>query len=198
MNIRILILVVALLIVIGPVGYPRTATAQSAVVVGDEGFSRECFQRAELAVSFNAADSDDVEVCSKALDSIHLSRTTRAATFVNRGILQLASGEYEAARASYDAALLLVDDQGETHVNIANMYVHQKRYDDAITEYSKGLKMMKRRQHVAFVNRGLAYEYLKDYDSARRDYEKAVELAPSWIRAKKMLARVKLKQAGRS
>lgn len=170
--------------------------AQSAVVVGDTGFSRDCFSRAELAVTFNAADSSDVEVCSKALEDMNLTLADRAATLVNRGILQLASGEPEAARASYNKALALVDDQGETHINIANMYVLQKRYQQAVEIYTKGIELMQRRRHVAFLNRGLAYEYLENYAAARADYAHALELAPDWVRAKKMLARVTLKQRG--
>ncbi len=173
------------------------ACAQSMVVVGDNGHSRECFTRAELAVSFNAADASDVEVCSKALESMSLSLNDRAATLVNRGVLQMSSGQFDEAKASYESALKLVDNQGETLVNIANMYVLQKRYHDAIEQYTKGIPMMERKQHVGFLNRGLAFEYMKNYDAARKDYERAIELRPEWVRAKKMLARVELKLAGR-
>ncbi len=174
------------------------ASAQSIVVIGDSGHGRECFSRAELAVSFNAADSSDVEVCSKALESMSLSLPDRAATLVNRGILQLSSGQFDAAKASYDAALRLVDDQGETHINIANIYVLQKRYQEAVQQYTKGIPLMARRQHIGFLNRGLAFEYMENFGAAQSDYERAIELAPEWVRAKKMLARVKLKLSGRS
>lgn len=178
------------------------ASAQSIVVIGDSGHGRECFSRAELAVSFNAAfnaaDSSDVEVCSKALENMSLSLPDRAATLVNRGILQLSSGQFDAAKASYDAALRLVDDQGETHINIANIYVLQKRYQEAVQQYTKGIPLMARRQHIGFLNRGLAFEYMENFGAAQSDYERAIELAPEWVRAKKMLARVKLKLSGRS
>ncbi len=167
--------------------------AQSATVIGNTPYSRECFSAAELAVTFNVAGDSDINVCNKALEDVNLTRVDRAATLVNRGILESAAGYYDQARASYDEALELADDKGETHINIGNIHVRQERYRQAVDEYSKGIDKSSRRPHVAFLNRGLAYEYLNEFEDARDDYRRALELLPDWIRAKKMLARVELK-----
>ncbi len=168
-------------------------SAQSTTVIGNSNFGRECFTRAELAVTMNAATSHDVEVCSRALEEVTLTRDDRAATLVNKGILQSASGAMEDAKLSYDEALSLASDKGETHINIGNIYVRQQRYQDAVLEYTQGIAKDSRRPHVAYLNRGLAFEYLEDFQAASSDYTQALAMSPDWIRAKKMLARVNLK-----
>ncbi len=107
--------------------------------------------------------------------------------------MQSASGAIDDAKLSYDEALSLASDKGETHINIGNIYVRQQRYEDAVAEYTLGIRKSSRRPHVAYLNRGLAFEYMEDFQAASDDYAQALTLSPEWIRAKKMLARARLK-----
>lgn len=168
--------------------------AQSVQVIGDNG-GKTCYRAAELAVSTHVASKDDVAACTRFLAQDRITKSDRAAALVNRGILEMAAGDHAAARRSYDDALQLAENRGETRINIANIYMHQARYREAVSEYTKGIPLMTRRQHVGYLNRGLAYEYLEEYEAAGADYARALNLAPQWIRAKKMLARVRLKQS---
>jgi len=48
--------------------------------------------------------------------------------------------------------------------------------------------------HIAFLNRGMAYEAQGHLDQAETDYRKALELAPQWPLAQQKLERVMAKR----
>lgn len=189
----LLICSAVVLILSSPAFQTVAADAQSVMIIGGSEAARECFRRAGFVVTTRSADDDDVAQCNAALESGGLGLRDRAATYVNRGILLLAAGNISGARASYDQALDLAPDLGEVYINIGNVCLLQQQYKLAIVQYTRGIPVMRRGLHVAYLNRGLAHEYLKDYPHAVDDYAKAVELAPGWLRAQKMLARAQAK-----
>lgn len=169
--------------------------AQSAVHIGSNLEAQSCHQLAEQAVTFNAAHISDIAVCERALELNLTTSRDLAATLVNYGIVLLANGQSDKAEQAYQRALALNENLGETYINIANVYLLREQYLKAAQTYSKGLPLMERRQHVAYLNRGLAYEYLGKFDLAVEDYHQALVLSPDWLRAKKMLARAQHKQS---
>ena len=63
----------------------------------------------------------------------------------------------------------------EKRIARANTYMQGGNYEDAITYYTKALKVNPK-DAIAYNNRGLAWGKKGDYDNAISDYTKAVEI----------------------
>ena len=69
-------------------------TASAQVFVIGQGLGGECYQKTKNGyVSFRSAE----EVCTRALREQAMTKTNRAATYVNRGVLRMREGLYEKA-----------------------------------------------------------------------------------------------------
>ena len=79
-----------LLALIATGGLALGAQAQSMRVFGANVDARTCFESARRVVAVGGATEADVRGCGQALDSSTLSRSDRAATHVNRGVLRIA------------------------------------------------------------------------------------------------------------
>ena len=66
----------------------------------------------------------------------------------------------------------------------ANTYMQQGNYEDAITYYTKVLKVNPK-DAISYNNRGLAWGKKGDYDNAIADFTKAVEIDPQFADAYK-------------
>ena len=173
--------------------------AQSMTVIGGNSFARECYMSATIAAqSGSGASLQDVRSCTDALSYGNLSLRDRTATFVNRGILYVAMGDYASGKADYDTATRLSPETGEVYVNRGNLLFLRKNYSEAVDEYSRALSVGLSKDHIAHYNRGMAYEKMGDISNAESDYRRAMELVPEWYlpqaRLDQMLART---QAGR-
>jgi len=135
---------------------------------------------ATIATQMNMASFQDLESCNYALDSVRLSLHDTAATYLNRGIIYVALERYEDAKHDYERARKMMPDAGEIYVNRGNIFFMSQVFDEAVAEYSHALELKLSKKHVAYYNRGMAYERLGDYDRAREDYIKAQELSPQW------------------
>ena len=172
---------------------PLTGHTQSVTVMGGEGKARECYMAATMAAQFNTASNVELETCTYALENVTLTLRDRGATFINRGIINAALEKYQDSVADYKKAEKLFPKFGEVYINRGNLFFMSGIYDEAITEYSKAMEHQIRKIHVAYFNRGLAYERLKEYVKAESDYLKAIELAPEWFQPKSKLERVRKK-----
>ena len=169
-------LVITLILMISPI----TAGAQSVTILGDSGEARECFYSAGLAIQMQSTSSSEIETCSRALSLGNLRLRDKAATYVNRGILYAANEQYQEAVKDYERAMKLYPKFGAIYVNRGNLFFLGQSYDSAILEYTKALNMDLRQDHVAYLNRGMAYEKLGKLSNAESDYRLAIELAPEW------------------
>ncbi len=174
---------------------PLALSAQSMTVIGGEATAQECFRAATLAAQLNIASHGDLESCTFALDHAHLRIHDRAATYLNRGIVNAAIGEFDAAKKDYERARRLAPEHGEIYVNRGNIFFLGQVYDKAVREYTHALELDIAKKHVAHFNRALAYEKLGEFGKAESDYLTALELAPEWEAAKTKLSRLREKQA---
>jgi tetratricopeptide (TPR) repeat protein len=159
--------------------------AGAAVSVLGGGSAQSCAKAALDGESGPAAEM----LCNIALDSEPLAPPDRAGTFINRGVMKLRRGNFEAAHVDFDAGIALAPNIGEGWVNRGAMYVGEKRYKDAIADIDKALQLGVKEPEKAYFNRALAYEGLDDEKSAYLDYQEALVLKPGWALPQKELLR---------
>jgi tetratricopeptide (TPR) repeat protein len=147
------------------------------VITGDS-YARDCYRAASVAARIHYTSHEDLESCEFALRFSAMSLRDRAATLTNRGIIHMSLEDYERAIQDYSSALKLKPEFGEIYVNIGNVYYMGKVFDKAIAEYTNAIHRETTKMHIAFLNRGMAYENLEDFDSAEADYRAAMEIVP--------------------
>ena len=133
-----------------------------------------CFQSAVSGDSSLPA----IELCTAALQNDPLPSQDRAATYVNRGILQSRRGEHEAAYDDFSRALEMERALVHALINRGNVLVRMMRYDEAVADYDRAVFFSEGRDPLVFFNRSLAYENLGRGAEAREDLVRAVQLDP--------------------
>ena len=161
------------------------APAASAAYVLRGGLANACSQFALDGRS----DDYSLNTCTYALETEVLVKRDRAATLVNRGVIQLRRKKYAAANRDFDTAIRLQPAMGEAWVNRGAALIAQKRWQEGMVDIDKGLSLGPDEPEKAYFNRALAWEALDDMEAAWRDYSKAVELKPDWDAPRKELAR---------
>jgi tetratricopeptide (TPR) repeat protein len=87
--------------------------ACASVSVLGSGYARSCFEAAEKPRPLREA----LRACDSALLDDSLAADDRAATLVNRGIVQMQARQIDAAIADYDAAIKLRPQTAEAYIN---------------------------------------------------------------------------------
>ncbi len=172
---------------------PFSLLAQSVTVLGNSEDARECYFSAQMAIQVQSTSRAEVKACTNALLTQGLRVRDKAATYINRGILLVALEEYQEAVRDYAMATQLYPEFGAIYVNRGNLFFLGESYKSAILEYDKALDYGLAQDHVAYLNRGMAYEKLGKLDEAEADYRQAITLAPEWHVPKSKLERVLLK-----
>ncbi|MBX7247522.1 MAG: tetratricopeptide repeat protein [Caulobacteraceae bacterium] len=167
------------------------ASAEAAVLVLGSGDAALC-SRAALG---DGAASNGVRACDAALRDDSLTARDRAATFVNRGVLELRSRDFDRAVRDFDAALRINPRLGEALVNRGAARVGQHRYADGLRDLERGTELGAAEPEKAWFNRGLAHEGLGDLQAAYRAYRRAAELRPDWDAPQRELARFTVRPA---
>lgn len=136
------------------------------------------------ACYYNAANEvntlDAVGACTTALSMENLTPRDRAATHVNRGILQLRLGRADRAMADFDDAIRIDPALAEGYINRGAAFLRQENWRAAIEAISAGITRSPENPAQAYYNRAVAYEESGDMRSAYNDYLRAAELAPTW------------------
>lgn len=163
--------------------------AQSVTVLSGGNEARSCSSAAQLSEHMNTSRAD-LDPCNRALEGVHLTPRDRAATFVNRGILQSKLERYQEALNDYNKALELME-LPQAWNGKGNLYYLAERYDEAIAAYERSLELDLPQPHVAHFNLGLVYERMGDEAAAQRSYETALQLVPDWQPAQDRLQQLK-------
>jgi tetratricopeptide (TPR) repeat protein len=125
------------------------------------------------------------------MEEVNLSRSDRAATFVNRGIILAALDQNQDALNDYNDSLELVPELPQAWNGKGNLYYLANRYDEAIAAYERSLELNLPDRQVAYYNLGITYEKMGDKAAAERSFNTAVEIAPEWALPKERLERLK-------
>lgn len=162
-------------------------TAQSAVTVIGAGAAHLCYQAADAGQS----SFEDLQYCNQALAGV-LSSDDRAATYINRGVLELIVLRINAAQDDFNAGLAINDKLGEGYVDRGATLIAQKRYAEAIVDINKGLALGSKEPQIAYFDRAMADEGLGNLRAAYEDYRQALIAAPDFTRASDELKRFKV------
>lgn len=163
-------------------------TANAQITVLGKGVEHTCFERVVSGSIQTGARKKDIAVCDKALKASHVSHRDRIATYVNRGILLMHSGDYEKSLADLDKAAKMDPDLGNIYINRGATLIFLDRYDEAIADLSKAIELNTSDLHAAYYNRALAYESKDDLNSAYFDLKEALKLNPDFTLAEEQLS----------
>ena len=141
-----------------------------SIVVAHADLWRDCSTLAQLGHNEQA-----IAACSNAIASGRYSGKLLAGIFYNRGVLWGLSGDTDRALADFNHALRLFPRYAKPYIEIGNIFYNQKRYEEAITEYTKAI-IIEPIDPIAYVNRGLAYQNLNKKENAIQDYYAALAL----------------------
>ncbi len=161
------------------------SSVDAAVTVLGGGQAAACFEAAKGGRS----DDGAITFCDAALDTEMLDPSDRGGTYINRGVMKLRRGLYEAAHGDFDAGIALIPKVGEGWINRGAMFVGEHKYRDGLGDLDKGLTLGVKEPEKAYFNRALAYEGLDDEKSAYLDFQQAATLKPDWDAPKTELKR---------
>jgi tetratricopeptide (TPR) repeat protein len=166
-----------------------TGAAQVAELVLGGGYAQDCHDAAERAADGLSVAQEAASACDLALGLQHLSRSDRAATLVNRGIVFLAKRDFATARRDFDAAVDAQPGLAGAYANRGAALIGMGRPADGILDIDRGLALGSPEPEKAYFNRGLAHESLGDLKAAYFDYRKALQIRPDWAPPTREFAR---------
>jgi tetratricopeptide (TPR) repeat protein len=159
--------------------------ARASVTVIGGGLAEGCSKGALSG----KADVRLEQLCTEALDKEMLNSHDRAGTLVNRGVLKMRRLKWEDATRDFNEAVRIRPTLGEAYVNRGAVQIGEHHYAESLPDLNKGLALGVEEPAKVYFNRALAYEGLDDEKSAYFDYQKAVELNPTWDAPKNELGR---------
>ncbi|MEL6568121.1 MAG: tetratricopeptide repeat protein [Pseudomonadota bacterium] len=147
-----------------------------AVIIGG-GLAKDCFMKVE------AQSSRFIEVertCTRALESETMTRSNRAATYVNRGIIRMRAGNYDSALTDYDRAINMEEELGAAYLNRGAAFILKGDFAAARASLDRAIALETNDLHAAHYNRAIARERTGDVTGAYYDFITASELKPDW------------------
>ena len=160
--------------------------AYGQVTVLGSGLGKDCYDAVKNSKkSLNSLEN----ICTTALLHGNLSPSNRAATYVNRGIVKMRGGDYNAALSDYNAAERLQSSQGPIYLNRGAALVYMKQFADALPEFNRAIELDTPDLFAAYYNRAIAKERTGDVTGAYLDFKKSLELKPDFEQAKWQLER---------
>jgi len=160
-----------------------------SVMSSGQPVQEDCFRAAQGAQSLSERGlRNGIAACNTALAG-DLSQLARAGTLANRGLLQAAAHNDEAAVADFNAALTRDSNLAQAYMGRGLAMLRAARYDDARMDFTHAIDLRTADLHVAYFNRGEAQEAAGNLVAAYHDYRKAQELAPDFKPASLELAR---------
>jgi tetratricopeptide (TPR) repeat protein len=161
--------------------------ALAAVTVIGSGSAQLCFQAADSGRS----QREGIGYCNDALVG-PLTKDDRAATYINRGVIELNLMKVTAAQDDFNAGLAINGNLGEGYVDRGATLIAQKKFADAILDINKGLSLGAKEPHIAYYDRAVAEEGLGNLKAAYDDYRQALIVQPDFTRASDELKRFKI------
>jgi len=174
-------------------GMLMSSSADAQVITLGNGIGKDCY----LATLKNLTPEKAHErLCSDALKSPGQNRQNLAANHINRGIIRMRMGNYEAALEDYSAAHRLRPNFGAIYLNQGAAMIGAGNPQEAIAVLQKALELETQDPHSAHYNLGLAYDLTGNVTEAYYAFKKALELRPEWDLPKEELKRYSVVSTG--
>lgn len=174
------------IVIFACLGAPALA---SKMVIGG-GMARECYLNAENERPSRFA----IDGCTEALETEPLSADDTVATYVNRGILYLQSGDYTTALSDFDHAMKLDPNEPEVYLNKAlTLFRTDDRWRESLPLFDVAIEKKTRKPEIAYFARGLANEMAGNIRQAYNDLRMAAQIAPKWDQPTRELARYQVR-----
>lgn len=161
-------------------------TPAGAVTVLGNSAARSCYEEAE---AIGRPNPNVVALCDQAIAREPLSRRDRVATYINRGILRVRSGDVRAGIADFDAAIERDPTIAEAWFNRGVALMRTQGPEQALPSFNQAVERATNRPALAHFGRAVALEALGDTRGAYADYQRASQLDPEWDRPRNELAR---------
>ena len=152
-------------------------SAQAQVVGGGNSLARDCFLKTKTD---DHGRKSSIKLCERALTEEFLKPDDEVATYVNKGILLMRSGNYEASLKSYDAAIELDPQLAEAYINRGACLIFLNQPEAAVQALSRSIELDTKHLPDALFNRAIAYERLGKTTAAYKDLKQASHLRPDW------------------
>ena len=124
-TIRVVVFIIALT-------HMNIAFAAGSAYSGDRDAAAEtCYKQASLAAHGADASTLSVKSCEKAFRKGPHTRAHKSTIYHNRGLIELAMGQPEAARESIEMAVDLASEVGLQHLTLAQLAYKQGDYERA-------------------------------------------------------------------
>jgi tetratricopeptide (TPR) repeat protein len=164
--------------------------ATAAVYTVGGALSESCYQ----AALSRDSRSFTIDGCTRAINEEGLLAPDRAATYVNRGILQMVGGHGRAADVDFDQALAIDASLSDAYLNKGFLRLREGNGQEALALVQKGIDTGARHQALAYFARGVAYEQTGDYRSAYNDLVRARRMEPGWALPGEWLAHYQVRR----
>lgn len=172
---------------------PTGIFAQGMSVLGGSDKAKECFMNAELSGTLEFV-ARLAAPCDYSLNHVTLSVSDKAATYANRGIIRSNGNDFDGALEDFARALVIRPEMAEIYINRGNAFFHRGDFEQAIRDYTMALELNLDAIHIAYLDRGMAYERISNNRMAEADYRLALEHVPQWVLAQNKLRDLLMKQ----
>jgi tetratricopeptide (TPR) repeat protein len=173
-------------------GLAAAMPAHAATLTVGKSASVTCQEGAAMDIArgtvSDSTNRDSIANCTAALAG-KMSEGDRTATLANRGIIETATGNTDAALADLNEALARNPQLANVYVNRGTALLRIGRYSDARADFDHAIQMGPDNRVVAYFDRGMAQEKLGNLSAAYLDYKSAQDLAPGFEPARVELAR---------
>jgi tetratricopeptide (TPR) repeat protein len=186
MRLKFLVLAAAGAVAVLPV---MKASAYDSVLPMSADPMQQCSDFAARAGAGEVVAKWSVKTCDQAVDRAKGMQDELAAAYINRGVIDLALQNYDAARADSEAAIRVKSSLPQAHINLGVALSAEKRNKEAAQAFTDALALNPSRPEIVYFDRAMAREDTGDMKGAYLDYRKAAQLAPTWDTPKQQLSR---------
>lgn len=174
---------------------PYSAAQAQFVTIFGGNYAHDCYQTAAYATRIADASRHDLEDCNSAINQGRLSKRDLTATYINRGIINVHIGNIGQAEKDYLTALDMSDRTPETFLNLGNLQFMMQNFQGAIADYDHAEDLGFNQSHILYLNRGMALYRLGRLDEAEIEYQKALDIRPTWLQALDKIEQLNRKRA---
>jgi tetratricopeptide (TPR) repeat protein len=150
--------------------------AKAIIVVWGNTDAHDCFMIARAGNNPAGA----IAACDSALEKGLLSPHDRAATFINRGAMKVTLNQLDDAITDFNSGIAIQPDLADAYVDRAIAFITQKRFDEALADINRCIALGPTRPAAGYYNRGVVEELSGKYQDAYLDYQKALQIEPTF------------------